>query len=220
MKTRAASSRQPSVRLVVSVLLLATVAFACGKKEERPRVTTQPASPTPVAAATGTPAPPVSAAARLPATAPPTRPLTTDAAPPPPPPPTAATSEPAPTAPAERRAVPQPAAPAGPAVQRPKGKISLPAKLGAVSFDHERHASEPGTACTTCHHASRPQKPLVSENQACRDCHTMPAVPPMKTSLQAAFHDPKGAAGTCIDCHKKRGGSAPVKCLECHKKKS
>jgi hypothetical protein len=41
----------------------------------------------------------------------------------------------------------------------------------------------------------------------------------MQTSLQAAFHDPKGAAGTCIDCHRKRDGSAPVKCMECHKKK-
>jgi nitrate/TMAO reductase-like tetraheme cytochrome c subunit len=41
----------------------------------------------------------------------------------------------------------------------------------------------------------------------------------MKTSLQAAFHDPKAAAGTCIDCHKQKGGPAPVKCLECHKKK-
>ena len=220
MKTRAASTRQPSVRLVVSVLLLGPVAFACGQKEERPPVTTQVASPTPVAAATGTAASAVSAAARLPATAPPKRPLTTDAAPPPPPPPTVATSEPAPAAPAERQAAPQPAAPARPAAPRPKGKISLPARLGAVSFDHERHSREPGAACTTCHHASRPQKPLASDSQACRDCHTMPVVPPMQTSLQAAFHDAKGAAGTCIDCHKKRGGSAPVKCLVCHKKKS
>jgi hypothetical protein len=47
----------------------------------------------------------------------------------------------------------------------------------------------------------------------------MPAVPPMKTSLQGAFHDPKGATGTCLDCHKQKGGAAPVKCLECHKKK-
>jgi len=106
-----------------------------------------------------------------------------------------------------------------PAARRPKGKITLPAKLGAVTFDHENHAGKLAIACTTCHHPSRPQKPLASENQACRDCHTMPAAPPMKTSLQAAFHDPKGATGTCIDCHKQKGGPAPVKCLECHKKK-
>jgi hypothetical protein len=41
----------------------------------------------------------------------------------------------------------------------------------------------------------------------------------MKTSLQAAFHDPKGATGTCIDCHRQKGSPAPVKCLECHTKK-
>jgi len=126
-------------------------------------------------------------------------------------------SEALPTTRAERAAAPEP--PAQSAPQRPKGEINLPAKLGAVTFDHERHAGEPGAACATCHHPSRPQKPLASENQACRDCHTAPAVPPMKTSLQAAFHDPKGAAGTCIDCHKKKGGPAPLKCLECHKKK-
>jgi hypothetical protein len=88
-----------------------------------------------------------------------------------------------------------------------------------VTFDHEKHAGENKVACTTCHHPSRPQKPQAAENQACRDCHTMPAAPPMKTSLQAAFHDPKGATGTCIDCHRKKPGEAPVKCLECHKKK-
>jgi len=93
------------------------------------------------------------------------------------------------------------------------------AKLGAVTFDHENHTGKRGIACTSCHHPSRPQKLLASENQACRDCHTMPAAPPLRTSLQAAFHDPKGATGTCIDCHKQRGGPAPVKCLECHKKK-
>jgi hypothetical protein len=207
-----------NVRLALTVLLLAPLAFACGKEQEQRPVTSEAASPAPLAAATGTPAPVASAAASLPATAPPHRPMTTEAAPaPPPPPPTVATSAP-PTTQAERPAAPEPAAPARPAAQRPKGRISLPAKLGAVVFDHESHASRPGTACTICHHPSRPQKPLASESQACRDCHTMPAVPPMQTSRQAAFHDPKGAAGTCIDCHKKEDGSAPVKCLECHKK--
>ena len=112
-----------------------------------------------------------------------------------------------------------PAALAGPAEQRPAGKITLPAKLGAVTFDHEKHAGKLGVVCSTCHHPSRPQKPLASENQACRDCHTTPAAPPMKTSLQAAFHDPQGASGTCIHCHKQKGSSAPAKCLECHRKK-
>jgi cytochrome c peroxidase len=118
-----------------------------------------------------------------------------------------------------RPAAPEATSPARPAPQRPKGEISLPAKLGVVTFDHERHSSQPGTACATCHHPSRPQKPLASQSQACRDCHTAPPVPPMKTSLQAAFHDPKGATGTCIDCHRTQDGRAPLKCLECHRKK-
>lgn len=227
-------------RLMATVLLLTPVAFACGKDKEQPPVTTQPASPTPGVAATeapavasspaartttppppaGTAAPAVSATARPPATAAPKATVTTQGTPPPaPPPPAAATSAPPPTTQAEKPAETQPAAPARPAAQRPKGKITLPAKLGAVTFDHESHAAKRDIACTTCHHPSRTQKPLTAENQACRDCHTMPAAPPMKTSLQAAFHDPKGATGTCIDCHKQKGGSAPVRCLECHKKK-
>lgn len=213
-------------RLLATVLLLAPVVFACGKGEEQPPVTTRPASPTPGVAATEAPAVASSPAAttttppRPPATAAPKAPVTTQATPPQAPhPPAAATSAPPPTTEAEKPAATQPAAPAHPAAQRPKGKITLPAKLGAVTFDHEDHAGKRGIACTTCHHPSRPQKPLASEKQACRDCHTMPAAPPMKTSLQAAFHDPRGATGTCIDCHKQKGGSVPVKCLECHKKK-
>ena len=136
-----------------------------------------------------------------------------------PPPPAAATSGPPP---ATRSQEPPPtatAAPPGPAPQPPSGKVTLPAKLGAVTFDHEGHAGRLRIACTTCHHPSRPQTPMASKEQACRDCHTMPATPPMKTSLQAAFHDPRGATGMCIDCHKQKGASAPVKCLGCHQKK-
>jgi len=227
-------------RLLVTVLLLAPVAFACGKKGEQPPVTTRPSSGTLGVAATeapavasspaatttpqppaGTAAPAVFATARPSATAAPKAPVTTQATElqAPPPPPAAASSGPPPTTQAERPAATQPAAPARTAAERPKGKITLPAKLGAVTFDHEDHAGKRAIACTTCHHPSRPQKPLASENQACRDCHTMPAAAPMKTSLQAAFHDPRSATGTCIDCHKQKGGSAPAKCLDCHKKK-
>jgi hypothetical protein len=228
-------------RLLVTVLLLAPVAFACTKKEEQPPVTTRPSSGTlgvgateapavasaPAATTTtsqppaGTATPVVSATARPSATAAPKAPVTTQATglQAPPPLPAAASSAPPPTTQAEKPAATQPAAPARTAAERPRGKITLPAKLGAVTFDHENHAGKLAIACTTCHHPSRPQKPLASENQACRDCHTMPAAPPVKTSLQAAFHDPKGATGTCIDCHKQKGGSAPAKCLECHKKK-
>ena len=45
----------------------------------------------------------------------------------------------------------------------------------------------------------------------------------MKTKLQAVFHNPTAATGTCIDCHKAenaKGNVAPVKCLGCHKKEN
>jgi hypothetical protein len=100
------------------------------------------------------------------------------------------------------------------------GTITLPAKLGAVTFDHDAHAGMLNLACATCHHASRSQKPLTSEHQACRDCHTLPAAAPMTTSLQAAFHDPKAKTGVCIDCHRQQGAPAPTKCTGCHKKSS
>jgi hypothetical protein len=133
--------------------------------------------------------------------------------------PAATPSAPPPATPAQNPPATRPPAPAGPAAERPKGKVTLPAKLGAVTFDHENHAGKQGIACATCHHPSRAQKPQASENQACRECHTMPAAPPMKTNLQAAFHDPRAATGTCIDCHRQKDGSGPLKCLECHKKK-
>ena len=117
-------------------------------------------------------------------------------------------------------AAPTPAATVTPRTQ-PKGKIKLPAKLGVVTFDHEQHVKELKVACATCHHPSRPAKANAAEHQACRDCHTLPATPPVKTSLRAAFHDPKAGTGTCIDCHRKaaaQGQKAPLKCMECHKK--
>jgi hypothetical protein len=104
--------------------------------------------------------------------------------------------------------------------RRPEGTIVLPAKTGDVTFDHERHA-EKASECAMCHHESRPEKPLVAKQQACRDCHTAKATPPMKTNLRNAFHDGKASAGVCIDCHKKASGTtppAPVKCADCHKK--
>jgi hypothetical protein len=126
-------------------------------------------------------------------------------------------------APSPSPAAPKPkpsAAASRPAPQRPKGKVTLPAKLGPVTFDHEAHAGGRKIACATCHHPSRPEKPLAAEQQACRGCHTMPATPPMKTNLQAAFHNPTAGKGLCIDCHRKQPASAraPVKCAECHKK--
>ncbi len=205
-------------RMLATLLLLALVAFGCGKKAEQPPLATQPASPMPGAMATeapitaSAPAAPTTTPPRPASTAAPKALVTTQTTQPEATPSPAATSAPPPTTQMDEPTTPARAA------QRPQGRITLPAKLGAVTFDHESHAGKRDIACTACHHPSRPQKPLTSENQACRGCHTMPAAAPMTTSLQAAFHDPRGAGGTCIDCHKQKGGSAPVKCLGCHKK--
>ena len=94
------------------------------------------------------------------------------------------------------------------------------APLGAVKFDHTAHLRVAGK-CDVCHHASKPQKPLMSPQEACTDCHTKPPTPPVTTSLQAAFHNPTATAGLCIDCHKRQnasGKATPVKCAECHQK--
>jgi len=93
--------------------------------------------------------------------------------------------------------------------------------LGAVKFEHKLHSEARSIKCETCHHASKPEKPATAMQQACSDCHTKVAISPMKTKLQAAFHNPTATAGTCIDCHKAvtaKGKVPPVKCLGCHKK--
>ena len=117
----------------------------------------------------------------------------------------------------------QPASPSQPAKAVPKDVVILKAALGGVRFEHKLHSETRKIACETCHHASRPEKPATAEQQACRQCHTTVAAAPMKTKLQAAFHNPTATAGTCIDCHKAgiaKGNAAPVKCLDCHKKEN
>ena len=107
------------------------------------------------------------------------------------------------------------------AQKAPSGPVILKgAPMGAVKFDHPAHIKVAGK-CDTCHHASKPEKPLKSPQEACTDCHTNPATPPVTTKLQAAFHNPTATAGLCIDCHKtqnSQGKAAPVKCADCHKK--
>lgn len=95
--------------------------------------------------------------------------------------------------------------------------------LGAVKFEHKLHSQARSAKCETCHHPSRPEKPATALQQACSDCHAKVAITPMKTKLQAVFHNPTAAAGTCIDCHKAenvKGKVTPVKCLACHKKEN
>lgn len=103
----------------------------------------------------------------------------------------------------------------------PQGPLLLKgAPLGAVQFDHTAHLKVAGK-CAVCHHPSKPEKPLKSAQEACTDCHTKPATPPVSTNLQAAFHNPAATSGLCIDCHRtenSNGKAAPVKCADCHQK--
>ncbi len=106
----------------------------------------------------------------------------------------------------------------------PKDVVILKAApMGGVKFFHVAHAKDRDITCQTCHHPSRTEKPAQAAQQACSDCHTKTPTPPMKTKLQAAFHNPTATAGTCIDCHKARntaGKNAPTKCQECHRKEN
>ena len=107
--------------------------------------------------------------------------------------------------------------------QPPDTVVLTGSPLGGVKFPHKAHAVDLKIKCDTCHHASKPEKPLTSPQQACTDCHTKTATPPMKTKLQAAFHNPTATGGLCIDCHKAenaKGKKAPVKCADCHKKEN
>jgi hypothetical protein len=70
------------------------------------------------------------------------------------------------------------------------------APMGAVTFDHTAHLKVAGK-CEVCHHASKPQKPLKAPQEACTDCHTNPATPPVTVKLQAAFHD-SSATADCV----------------------
>ena len=105
----------------------------------------------------------------------------------------------------------------------PQAPVTLNgAPMGGVKFDHASHLKV-AAKCEVCHHASKAAKPLKSQHEACTDCHTKPATPPVTTGVQAAFHNPSATRGLCIDCHKTEnlnGKAAPVKCADCHKKDS
>lgn len=97
--------------------------------------------------------------------------------------------------------------------------------MGGVKFNHTLHAKDQAIPCETCHHASKPEKPMTAKQQKCTDCHTKVATPPMKTKTQAAFHDPMAKKGLCVDCHQTTGkakakGPVPAKCGDCHKKEN
>ena len=122
-----------------------------------------------------------------------------------------------------------PAAPQAPAVAESKKAVAKDvlvltgSPLGGVRFEHKLHIARAGNNCATCHHPSRPEKPASAPQQACSNCHTSVAAPPMKTKRQAAFHNPTAQSGTCIDCHKAesaKGKKPPLKCMDCHKKEN
>jgi Class III cytochrome C family len=113
--------------------------------------------------------------------------------------------------------------------QAPKEPDSVVLKgspMGGVKFNHKAHAHDRGAKCETCHHASKPEKPMKAAQEKCQDCHTKTATAPMKTKTQAAFHDPMAKKGTCVDCHNdpavkaKAKGPLPAKCQDCHKKEN
>ena len=105
----------------------------------------------------------------------------------------------------------------------PESVVLTGSPMGGVKFMHQLHSTDRGVPCETCHHASKTEKPATKPQQKCTDCHTKVAEAPMKTKLQAAFHNPMAKQGTCIDCHLKQnagGKKAPTKCPECHKKEN
>jgi len=110
------------------------------------------------------------------------------------------------------------------AAKEPAGAVVMTGSpTGGVKFEHKLHAKDRAIKCETCHHASKPEKPMKAAQQKCQDCHTKVATPPMKTKTQAAFHDPMAKKGICIGCHQEavaKGKKAPVKCADCHKKEN
>ena len=108
------------------------------------------------------------------------------------------------------------------APKEPETAVLTGAPLGNVTLNHQAHTKTYGAKCTSCHHASKPEKALKSDHEKCGDCHTKVAAAPMKTKAQAAFHDPMAKKGVCVDCHTnaaaKGNKKVPAKCGDCHKK--
>ena len=92
--------------------------------------------------------------------------------------------------------------------------------IGVVTFTHAKHQDM--LECVACHHESKPAMPATAPYQPCDVCHTKSPEPPVTTSLRDAFHDKRGQAGLCIDCHKQEAETAsdpaaiPVRCNTCH----
>jgi hypothetical protein len=72
------------------------------------------------------------------------------------------------------------------------GPITLPAKPGAVTFDHAKHSA---LQCTACHADAKGGD----------------------IAGIGADMNKDAAHKTCVDCHKKEA-KGPQKCADCHKK--
>jgi hypothetical protein len=103
----------------------------------------------------------------------------------------------------------------------PETIILTGSSLGGVMFLHASHQEM--TECASCHHESRPEKPLDTPHQPCAACHIKAPTAPMVTSIRDAFHDATAKTGACVDCHVTEaaaGKTVPLKCTECHKKEN
>jgi hypothetical protein len=88
---------------------------------------------------------------------------------------------------------------------------------GRVVFYHAKHTER--AECASCHHESKPEKPLASPRQKCGDCHTDPPGEGMKTTFRFAVHNTEERTGICYDCHKteaEKGVETPARCADCH----
>lgn len=102
------------------------------------------------------------------------------------------------------------------AQKAPETVVLKGAPAGGVKFNHKAHV-DMKLKCDTCHHASKPEKPMKAAQEKCQDCHTKTAAAPLKTNTMTAFHN------TCLTCHKAeaaKGKPAPTKCADCHKKEN
>lgn len=77
---------------------------------------------------------------------------------------------------------------------------------GPVSFPHGKHARSLGVFCSSCHH---------NEPKKCSVCHT--SASESSPSRQQIFHGSGLERDSCVSCHTKQGGRAPVGCSGgCH----
>ena len=84
------------------------------------------------------------------------------------------------------------------------------AKLGKVTFTHNKHTEGYKIECKACHHE-------MKEGETPKPCKACHGVDEKALGAKDAFHQ------QCKDCHKQsnteKGTSAPDKCGGCHVKK-